>query len=359
MFGDLRGKEILFFLFSFEIKIKHHNSQQDHFSEDRVVSKKKGRFYLLRGTVPTIYYRETKEGLEKIIVDYDSNSCQYIGQESVNLLGGTASAQEEKNLVRDRRDKLMELKTLCRFCFESQDDKFVAISKLEAYSIEPDEMLTLIGIGPQYNDVFSEIVCEQCFQQIVTIDGYRKRCRKAQDEIVNEMQNLDNRLQAIRSIKVEELPWFNLTVDDTELDHQQPTHIEIIEEHLDDNISYVGDEDDDEEFHKEEYEFEDFKVEDQSDIKLNYIKAYKEEPIDESMSYVEQSYESNYEQEEDEEDDENYEGIPEPSNKDIYNITDTDAIIKNPDRNSFALRVYECFFCRLVILLYILRKMTF
>lgn len=320
---------------------------EDHFTEDQVVSKKKGRFYLLRGSVPTIYYRETKDGVEKIVVEYDSNTCQYVGQESVNLLGGTVSAQEEKNLVKDRVDKVMELKTLCRFCFESQDDRFVAISKLEAYSIEPDEMLTLIGIGPQYNEVFSEIVCEQCFQQIVTIDGYRKRCRKAQDEIISEMQEIDQRLQNIRSLKSEERPWFKFETIQEDAMEQQPTHIEIIEEHLDDNISYVGEENDDD-FHTEQYEFEDFKVED-SNIhqKIINIKAYKDEPMDES-EIIEQSYESNYEQEEDEEDDDNFEGIPEPSDKDFYNITDTDTIIKNPDRNSFALRVYECFFCRLV-----------
>lgn len=43
--------------------------------------------------------------------------------------------------------------------------------------------------------------------------------------------------------------------------------------------------------------------------------------------------------------------------KDIYQIVDTDGatninsldgVIKNPERNTFALRVYECFFCRMV-----------
>lgn len=327
---------------------------EDHFAEDRVVVKKKGRMYLIKKTVPTIYYRETKEGLERVIVEFDEISNQYIGQESVNLLRGTVSAQEEKNIVRDRRQKVKELKNLCRFCFESQDEKFVAISKLEAYSIDPDEMLILVGVGLQYNHVFSEIVCEQCFQQIVSIDGYRKRCKKAQDEVVMEMQELDLKLQNIRSMKADENPWFKYEAMSD--DEPSQTHIEIIEEHLDDNISYdeVGDEDED--FQDESFDvtndFNSYKMEIQNDPKEFQQIIIKEEckieSVDDIMEQNNHSFEAHYENDEDDDDDDEFQGMPEPSDKDVYNITDTEAIIRNPDRNSFALRIYECFFCRLV-----------
>lgn len=317
---------------------------EDHFSEDRVVIKKKGRLYLIKKTVPTIYYRETKEGLERVIVEFDENSSQYIGEESVNLLRGTVSAQEEKSLIHDRRQKIRELKSLCRFCFESQDERFVAVNKLEAYSIDPDEILMMIGIGLQYNEVFSEIVCEHCFQQIVAIDGYRKRCRKAQEDIINEMQELDQKLQSIRNLKTEERPWFK----DEEMFEEEPlqTQIDIIEEHLDDNISYAGDEEDD--FKLESFENQDFE-----NYGSNIIVKDEDKLEDAMVCIIEQSdgpFESHYEprDEEDEDDDEDFHGMTEPLDKDVYHITDIDAIIKNPDRNSFALRVYECFFCRLV-----------
>lgn len=317
---------------------------EDHFSEDRVVVKKKGRLYLIKKTVPTIYYRDAKEGIERVVVEFDENTSQYIGEESVNLLRGTVSAQEEKTLVHDRRQKIKELKNLCRFCFESQDERFVAVSKLEAYSIDPGEMLTIIGIGPQYNEVFSEIVCEQCFQQIVAIDGYRKRCRKAQEDIINEMQELDQKLQSIRNLKTEERPWFK----DDEMFEEEPqnSHIEIIEEHLDDNISYVGDEDED--FKMESFDNQDFET------YSNHLIVKDEEKVDNAIVYVidqsEGNCETSYENhdEEDEDDEENFFGMTEQADKDIYHISDIDAIIKNPERNSFALRVYECFFCRLV-----------
>lgn len=317
---------------------------EDHFAADRVVSKKKGRLYLVKKTVPTIYYRETIKGVERVIVEFDSNNCQYIGQESVNLLRGTVSAQEEKALVQDRSQKVKELKNLCRFCFECQDEKFVALTKLKAYTIEVDEMLSIIGIGPLYNDVFSDIVCEQCFQQIVSIDGYRKRCRKAQEEIINEMEELDSKLQSIRSLKSEERPWFKYeTKQDDVFDQQQPPQFEIIEEHLDDNISYVGDEDDDD-FKPEQYDFDMDQSESKNITEICLKNEYKDEPMDDLIET-----DHNYEYaEEEEDDDDDFQGIPEPSDKDVYTITDIEAIIKNPDRNSFALRVYECFFCRLV-----------
>lgn len=336
---------------------------EDHFSEDRAVTKKKGRRYLLRKTVPTIYYRNTEEGCEKIVVEFDEHSCQYVGQESANLSQHsgqeganlyTATAEKEKKLLRERYQKVKELKSLCRFCFESQDDKFVSISKLEAYSIDPDEILNLIGIGSQHNEVFSEIVCEQCFQQIVSIDGYRKRCYKAQEEVITELQELDQKLQNICSYKITEFPWFKFE-DIEEDDEPEPTHVEILEEYLDE-ISYIGEDDDsykDEQHDHNIVEYTSYKL---SEIPIEskdftQVIVKDEEKMDTMDDIIEHhEFETHYDNENDEDDDD-FQGMPEPNDKDIYNITDVDTIIKNPDRNSFALRIYECFFCRLVRIL--------
>lgn len=339
---------------NFEVK-KCSAVCEDHFAADRVIAKKKGRLYLIKKTVPTIFFRDTKEGLERITIEFDSENCQYVGQESVNLLRNSVSAYEEKALTHDRRQKLIELKNLCRFCFESQNEKFVALNKLQAYSIDPSEMLALIGVGLQYSEVFSEIVCEQCFQQLVSIDGYRKRCRKAQEEIIAEMQELDEKLQQVRSEKTEDYPWFLADYEDFKEEEPQPMQIEVIEEHLDDNISYDVGEEDGEDFPDEQYDthvFEGYKV----------IEEVKHEPKMESMDDIivtDQSFETGFviaEEDDEADDDDEYQGMPEPSDKDFYNVTDMDTIIKNPDRNSFALRVYECFFCRLVRLLKPLRN---
>ena len=324
---------------------------EDHFTEDRVVAKKKGRMYLLKKTVPTVYYRETKAGVEKIVVEFDDKLAQYVGQESANLLRGTVRAQEQKRLLRERNQKVKELKGLCRFCFESQDDKFVAINKLEAYSIDPDEMLSLIGIGSQHNEVFSEIVCEQCFQQIVSIDGYRKRCFKAQEEVITEMQEFDMKLQTVCSYEISDIPWFKFEEMEEE-DEPEPTHVEILEEYLDD-ISYIGEEEDDtfkeEQNDHDTVEYTSYKL---SEIPIDHIIVKDEDKMDTMDDIMEHhDFEAHYDNNENDEDDDEFQGMPEPNDKDIYNITDVDTIIKNPDRNSFALRIYECFFCRLVRIL--------
>ena len=41
---------------------------EDHFTSDCIIQKKKGRLYLHKNSVPTIYYRESKHKLEKIEV---------------------------------------------------------------------------------------------------------------------------------------------------------------------------------------------------------------------------------------------------------------------------------------------------
>lgn len=335
---------------------------EEHFEEEKVISKKMGRLYLLKRTVPTIYYRETKEGIMKVVVEFNANSFQYVGEESFNLMHGVMSTQEEKLIVQDRRQRFKMLKSLCRFCFESQDEKFVAISKLEAYSIDPEEVLLLLGIKTDFNEVFSEIVCEHCFQQIVSLDGFRRRCRKAQEEIIGEMEEFDQKLVNTRNHKIYE-PWFK--IEEVEEEDQVQGPIEIVEEHLDDNILYVGDEDDET---YEEYDAQDFdaykyevqghesKYEIQEVSKelcqlIDKSHEMKVEPIEDII--MQEAFDSQFdnleeaEEEEDDEEDE-FQGMPEPSDKDIYKVTDTEAIIKNPDRNSFALRVYECFFCRLV-----------
>lgn len=328
---------------SFQVK-KCSAVCEDHFDEARVVIKKKGRLYLMKRTVPTIYYRDTKLGTERVNVDFDPVSLQYVGHESVNLIRGTVTAQEDKALQQMRCQKIKQLKNLCRFCFqESHDDKFVALSRLVSYGIDPVEILMTLAIGTEYSECFSEILCEQCFQQIVAIDGYRKRCRKAQEDTIAELDELDTKLQSFQS-SATEMPWFRFEVPED--DSSQAV---IVEEYLDDNISY--DCDDDEEF-MVKYDARDFgyKYEEPGDVKDSILKEESKESVDDIIMH-DVAFDSNFEIDDElsEEDEDELHGIGSGSlDKDVYDITDIDAIIKNPERNAFALRVYECFFCRFV-----------
>ena len=217
---------------------------EDHFEPNRIVAKKKGRLYLLKQTVPTIHYRELKEGIQKVSTDFDYENFNYIGEESVDLQNMSV-IDEESFMIQERRKKLKELKNLCRFCFECQDEKFVSLSKLQSYSISSNDIFAVIGIDSQFKEAFSSILCEKCFQQIVSIDGFRKRCQKAQDEIVKEIKELDYKV--FGSANVNESPWYKqgeICKEEQVMEHQPPFERDlfeekIIEEHLEDNISYV------------------------------------------------------------------------------------------------------------------------
>lgn len=234
---------------------------------------------------------------------------------------------------------------MCRFCFECDKDiKCVPINKLEAYQIDVVEFLKMIGIEIQHNDIFSEIICEKCFQQIVDIDSYRRRCRKAQSDIIAELEELDQKIEEIQNTKKHENPWFKVEIIETTEDDIPETDVpqfEMIEEE-----------------HLEEAD-------------VVYEEGCSQYQVD--NSYI-QDYSNNMKDDETEEEEGNNEeiygndvvGISESveqednkcvlgkndnemifSEKDKYNIVDKEAVIKNPDRNINAYRIYECFFCRL------------
>lgn len=95
-------------------------------------------------------------------------------------------------------EKAEELSKLCRICFDDNDGKpLVPINRLNNYSIAPAEVYTLLGLESDVK-VFSSSICEECFQHIVSFDGFRKRCRKAQLGIVKELNYIDEQLKKVR-----------------------------------------------------------------------------------------------------------------------------------------------------------------
>lgn len=68
---------------------------------------------------------------------------------------------------------------------------------LKSYSITPAEVFTLLGLDSTVK-IFSSSICEECFQHIASFDGFRKRCSKAQSDIVKELNYIDKELQKVR-----------------------------------------------------------------------------------------------------------------------------------------------------------------
>jgi hypothetical protein len=200
---------------------------EKHFSQENfVVGSKNFKLSLKHGSVPTIYY----ENGEQITVSYNQHFQRYVGHEADVMFEETESSflVREDEIVKVRYEKLKELKSSCRFCFTKElDVKFIALSKLEAFSIDPQEMLNIIGVNIQYNGIFSQIICENCFHRIIETENYRKRCISAQKETILELEELDKKIQYIRKIaKVKkppthnpEMTWFKVEVVDDEETH--------------------------------------------------------------------------------------------------------------------------------------------
>lgn len=232
-------------------------------------------------------------------------------------------------MLRSRDKKVLEAKNLCRFCLESDKDiKCVSISKLYTFLKDPGEVLNLLGLEAQYSELLSEIVCEKCFQVLVDFDAYRKRCLKAQSDFVQEIQEIDEKIQEIRSSQKDENIWYKEEVIDEismeEVVEEVEQGFDLIEEHLEDEVY-------DENVY--DHSYPGYSIEDVTEAHSDDDDEMIEEVI-EAHDFI---FDKSIKVEQDEI----------LNSKDKYEVVDKDEIIKNPERNSFAYRVYECFFCKL------------
>jgi hypothetical protein len=170
-----------------------------------------------------------------------------------------------------------------------------------------------LDVDTPYSELLSEIICEKCFQVLVDFDKYRKICIKTQMDFVQEIQEIDEKIAAVRGSQKEHSIWYKQEIIDEismeEVIEEVEQNFELVEEHLE------------EEIYDENYE--------------HYpIEKIKECNSDEEM-IVEVMEESDLiakiEADEDE----------------FKDSCVKETVIKNPDQNVFAYRIYECFFCKL------------
>jgi THAP domain len=307
---------------------------EDHFAKDSF-QKKKDRVCLSKDAVPTIILRQTSSGVEKIEINFDAENRCY-NENDFSLLSAIfkGNSVDEESVVRRKQQKLEEFKSVCRFCFcndVKEEFNCIPINKLETYSIDINEFIKMLGMEANNTDIFSDILCEQCFQQIVEIDAFRKKCTEAQHEMLSEIQEIDEELSKIQSTK-------SLIVKD-EID----VTYEVLEEHLIEETD-------------EFYEDAQFVVQEVEQITssdgVDYIEElnddfkiiYDSKHVDHELIASEQTIETEDVVDFDEFDDDKGKshGIDE------YEVVSTDDIIKNPERNRFCFRIYECFFCKMV-----------
>ena len=204
---------------------------ENHFHPSCFLFKKKN-ICLAKNTVPTIFYRTTSEGeSERIELTFDRDVMHYIGEDT--LLNPVFDKEKRQvELVEKRDRKLEEIKKLCRFCLET-DEGLIEISKLHEYNISPTEVMNLFGLGMHQNNIFGKNACEECFQQIFIFDGYRKRCRKSQDQLINVIKQIDLEIAQLCGkdnlwVKTEGTNWDKSDNDLNEsFEYEQETPVQI------------------------------------------------------------------------------------------------------------------------------------
>lgn len=206
-----------------------------------------------------------------------------------------------------------------------------------------------VDLNPQLNsDIFSEFLCESCFQQIVEFDAFKKRVREAQQDVISEIEVYDVKLNEIRGLN-ESFP-----IDSTvEVYEEHLTEEEIIEEDLD-YIEEVVEELNDVTMLENSEEIKD-DLRDEEEI----VYETEFEVVDEKNESMRRSNSGiKIVETKNEIEDEKVNVKVEVQGVDEYEMISTDDIIKNPERNQFCFKIYECFFCKMVrkILLDIKKK---
>lgn len=370
-----------------DYKVRKHSSIcQDHFLPKCFVQKKK-LVLLHDGSIPTIFYRETKDGIEKIELKFDPYVMNYIDAES--LLNPAYDRDKiENELLEKQKMRKAEIKKSCRFCFESpnmEDGSFVEIKKLTPYAIKLDDVFTIIGLSTKYNKQFSNVMCEECFQQIILFDGFRKRCRKAQNHIIDELKDLEMEIHKFQGTKMDPESWHKPEIswtdndtysNDDEDDNDDPSSnflspfnstlepisqldlesVTIKEEIKEDPMSDDGDDDN----YQDHYD---------APIEMDYSGKERYEIMPKTESIILPTTKSilitsQQKVESDNSDDEffpssslNDENVKtgeaessHPSSPGIEPDITTDDLktVRSRGGNTKAFRIYECFFCRLV-----------
>lgn len=263
------------------------------------------------------------------------------------------SQDDKRSILKSKQDKIDELKTLCRFCLCSENTenteelKLIPVSKLESYNININDLMAQLGLNFNSQDIFSDVVCEQCFHMIVEIDNFRKKCKEIQQEILDELQVFDKKILELSNSK-------DYQEDELYDDYKEQIIIEEYKQPLDNSMEIIEEHlvDDQEELIDHEFTLGD-------EIPLEQIEYIEEIPFSDeqlknedidcnegevivSVSSVQLNpKQMNFSLEEEKMRD-NVQGVDE------YEDVSVDDIIKNPERNRFCFKIFECFFCKMV-----------
>ena len=153
--------------------------------------------------IPTVHILKLEEGDEKVYMPFPDDPCLPIKvkrkkkqyhkkdpEKQARLEETRALKQHHKDIFRRKQRMSVIKKKLCRFCTEEKvcTVEFAAFCK---WDIDIMEVLKTLELNTDYNDLLSEIVCEECFNQICTLSVFKTNCRSAEITILRELAQLD------------------------------------------------------------------------------------------------------------------------------------------------------------------------
>lgn len=302
-----------------------------------------------KDAIPTIFFSDefnSNKTLKSFKLNYDSENQRYYHQDDgVEFQShDNNTTNEEESVLTKKRVKCEELRNLCRFCFNPETNsskKCVEIAKLNIYNIRVEEIYEIIGVQ-ENEDIQSELICETCFLSVVEFDAFRKKCVDAQNDIWNELREFDVKFDEIK----------NRIVNDCRnvknIEEVEASNLEVLEEHLEETqfiITYNNDSYDNNQIICQNDPID--KIQD--NFQIIYHQQYSESMVDGLVTGPDESLDRcqafNIEVVS-----EGAKIVSEEIPQMVHGVdeyTTTDEIIKNPERNRFSFKIYECFFCKL------------
>ena len=166
---------------------------EEHFDPSCFLHKQKKTF-LLKNSIPSIFIKNTPNGQEKRALTFDQSILHYVEEDTFLKPVNDHENHQKQNLDKCQQ-KLREIRELCRLCFAADCENLVELKNLKDYGVSISEMLNFVGVNSNQNGLFSDLACEECFQEIVGFDGFRKRCQKSQRDIMTDIAEIKQKME--------------------------------------------------------------------------------------------------------------------------------------------------------------------
>lgn len=142
--------------------------------------------------VPTLYNKHFDNGtIERTIVPFTDldNYCQDSEDDPIEDDG--EDPEEVAVRVQTRMEEIKN--SVCRFCGQIKEPK-LEMAKFDIYKVDVAYFMEMMQISREYDEYLSESVCEECFEQVVSLEIFRVKSKEAELAILSELKSLNPHL---------------------------------------------------------------------------------------------------------------------------------------------------------------------